>query len=620
MEYKTLGNEDNDSSHEENKDNDNLHEENKDNDNSHEENKDNDSSIPIHNDPENKNNDSSNPGNKGNDTSHSGVTKTNKKVMLVEYIVHTAISVCLILFFTIKLAIKSYNLAKEFNFDIDGLREGYSFLGGHRDLSDYQYLYYRKNFFLLLLCAIVSVAISKVIKHFWTEKVLKIYYLIFGLGFAFFLHRFKLLYLIGVLIIPYLSTYFCKQLGRTIFILFTWFYVIAIKILSEMYNGFSDEFLGDNEFIKEEVLSWRFTFGFIMLRVISFNCEYANVADNNTKSNYLTDLDKIKEHCKECAKGRFCLTALKFVYISDQDFSFINYLIYILYPPVYLTGPTIMYHTFIFQVNNIKDNKHNDNFYKEKIIYFFRVIINFVVMEVYNHFIYVDAIRENKKVLDKFCEENSYFLLFFLNFNCLVFTFLKYSLMWKYARFWGWCDGIFIEENMNRCIYNNYSFEGFWRQWHRSFNIWLIRYMYIPLGGKQKKFLNTFVIFSFVALWHELKLHLLIWAWTIYCSIVPEIMIKTYFNKEKRKYLLNYIWFRFLRALLCSVDIVLLVISNLAGFASGGINNLTPALYSLIISTTPLRVFLIIMFFTPSTYTMFFIRQIEKLYGIKKNF
>ena len=559
-------------------------------------------------------------GNKDNDSSYPGVTEKTKKIMFVEYIVYTVFSVFIIFFLTIKLGIKCYNFAKEFNFNINGIQEGYSFLGGHRDLSDFQYRNYRSFFSYLVIGTIVSVTIGKILKTFWKEKVLKIYYLIFGLGFAFFLHRFKLLYLIIVLLIPYLFTYFYKQVGRSIFILLTWLYVIAIKVTSELYSGYSDEFLGDNEFLKSELFSWRFTFGFIMLRVISFNCEYANVADNNTKSNYLTDLDKIKEHCKECAKGRFCLSALKFVSITEKDFPFTNLLLYVFYPPVYFTGPTIMYHSFIFQVNHVEENKHNDIFYKEKIIYFFRVIINFVVLEVFNHFIYVDAIRGNGYFLEKFKNENSYFFLFFLNFNSLVFTYLKYSLMWRFARFWGWCDGIYNEENMNRCIYNNYSFEGFWRQWHRSYNIWLIRYMYIPLGGKKWKFLNTFVIFSYVALWHDLEWHLLVWAWCIYFSIVPEIIIKTYFNNEKRKYLINYTWFRYLRALACSFDVCLMVIANLAGFASGGDSFKESPLYSLITSTTPFRFFFIMMIFTPPTFTMFFIRHIEKLHGIKKNF
>lgn len=186
-------------------------------------------------------------------------------------------------------------------------------------------------FFYIVIGAIVSVAIGKILKTFWREKVLKTYYLIFCLGFGFYLHRFKLLYLIIVLLIAYLFKYFYKIVGRNIFILSTWLYVIAIKITTELYDGYSVEFIS-NEFLKNEVFTWRFSFGFVMLRVISFNYEYANVVDNNTKSNYLTDMNKIKEHCKECAKGRFCLTALKFVSLTEKDFPFTNLLIYALYP------------------------------------------------------------------------------------------------------------------------------------------------------------------------------------------------------------------------------------------------------------------------------------------------
>lgn len=32
-----------------------------------------------------------------------------------------------------------------------------------------------------------------------------------------------------------------------------------------------------------------------------------------------------------------------------------------------------------------------------------------------------------------------------------------------------------------------------------------IRYVYIPLGGSQKKLLNVWVVFTFVAVWHDLE-------------------------------------------------------------------------------------------------------------------
>lgn len=93
------------------------------------------------------------------------------------------------------------------------------------------------------------------------------------------------------------------------------------------------------------------------------------------------------------------------------------------------------------------------------------------------------------------------------------------------TRAWALMDGIETPENMNRCIYNNYNFSGFWRSWHRSFNQWLIRYIYVPLGGNKLKVLNMWVVFTFVALWHDFKLDLLLWAWIICLALVPEIAV-----------------------------------------------------------------------------------------------
>lgn len=84
----------------------------------------------------------------------------------------------------------------------------------------------------------------------------------------------------------------------------------------------------------------------------------------------------------------------------------------------------------------------------------------------------------------------------------------------------------FAGENMKRCVNNNFSFEGFWRQWHATLNKWIIRYMcrsrcichqpewaapscsfafrYIPLGGRRTQMWSMWIIFTFVGLWHDL--------------------------------------------------------------------------------------------------------------------
>ena len=47
---------------------------------------------------------------------------------------------------------------------------------------------------------------------------------------------------------------------------------------------------------------------------------------------------------------------------------------------------------------------------------------------------------------------------------------LKFLLIWRFNRLWALIDGIEAPENMNRCMSDNYSFEGFWRSWHRGYN------------------------------------------------------------------------------------------------------------------------------------------------------
>ena len=127
----------------------------------------------------------------------------------------------------------------------------------------------------------------------------------------------------------------------------------------------------------------------------------------------------------------------------------------------------------------------------------------------------------------------------------LVFIWLKFLTIWRLARSAALLDGIFIlfsfkiklgidsPENMNRCLFNNHCFEGFWRSWHRSFNQWLIRYIFIPCGGSKTKMWNIWVVFTFVAIWHDFSLDLVCWAWFICAAMIPEMIVKRYVAKHE---------------------------------------------------------------------------------------
>jgi len=99
---------------------------------------------------------------------------------------------------------------------------------------------------------------------------------------------------------------------------------------------------------------------------------------------------------------------------------------------------------------------------------------------------------------------------------------------------------------------NNYSAAGFWRGWHRSYNQWLVRwalfalvytlqhliparnrYIYIPIGGRGSGILATILVFTFVALWHDLSFKLLTWGWLISLFILPEMLLARMVTEEK---------------------------------------------------------------------------------------
>ena len=48
--------------------------------------------------------------------------------------------------------------------------------------------------------------------------------------------------------------------------------------------------------------------------------------------------------------------------------------------------------------------------------------------------------------------------------------------------------------------------------------------MYVPLGGNRRRALNAWLIFTFVALWHDVEWRLLVWAWLMSLLFTPELV------------------------------------------------------------------------------------------------
>ena len=135
----------------------------------------------------------------------------------------------------------------------------------------------------------------------------------------------------------------------------------------------------------------------------------------------------------------------------------------------------------------------------------------------------------------------------------LVFIWFKFLIIWRVAKVWSQLCGVEVIDNLSRCVCNNYGFEGFWRMWHRGFNQWLVRYLYIPLGGNQS-ILSIVCTIMFVAFWHDHTFKILLWALGIILFILPEILIKRY-ARTHLQHLFKYHSFKYLSAITSAIYI-----------------------------------------------------------------
>lgn len=250
-----------------------------------------------------------------------------------------------------------------------------------------------------------------------------------------------------------------------------------------------------------------------------------------------------------------------------KDFSFRNYLAYALYAPLYIAGPILTFNDYISQAKHRAASIE----WPRTIRYGIRFLLALLSMELVLHYDYVGAISKAAPIWSDYTAAQ----LSLLSFFNLHIIWLKLLLPWRMFRLWALVDGIDPPENMVRCVSNNYSTQLFWRAWHRSYNRWLIRYIYIPLGGSSfrnwrttaRSIITFLLVFTFVALWHDIKLRLLIWGWLIVLFMVPEWTASYFF--PKRKWENRPTEYRMLCCVGAVANVLMMISANLVGFAVG---------------------------------------------------
>lgn len=485
----------------------------------------------------------------------------------------------------------AYDMSNESHPNFDKYRHllwpGWIF-GRKVDNSDRQYANFRNNlpilFAVLLLHFVLRRAFNVVFirvsptppsnssylpSHNLTRR--KLFDIFFALIFLTALHSLSVLKIVFIIVVNFLISFFHPSSDYVPIL--TWLFNIGVLFANEYYSGYRfqvilpwltagegagvgyamDNFMGGGILRR-----WHISFNITVLRLISYNMDHYWAAVRKKEGNDIdgTVIEKMRSYPANLnEKDRVDMPA------KMQDYSLLNYMAYVLYTPLYLAGPIITFNDFIHQQKYSTPSLR----VKRTLLYAIRLVFAILCMEVVLHYFYVVAISKTSS-LGSWANDTPAQLAVIGYFN-LHIIWLKLLIPWRFFRLWALIDGVDPPENMLRCMSNNNSTLAFWRGWHRSFNRWIVRYIYVPIGGSERPLINMAAVFTFVALWHDLSFKLLAWGWLVVLFVIPELFARKVFKPSKfqgRKTL-----FRHMCALGGVCNVLMMMAANLVGFAIG---------------------------------------------------
>ncbi|KAF8556486.1 MBOAT-domain-containing protein [Imleria badia] len=431
------------------------------------------------------------------------------------------------------------------------LSSGWLF-GRRVDNSDAQYRAFRNNVPVLAFLVLVYVALKSIYTRFATRSTSgtptdKTFLVPFT-------NLFAILYLIGlhgtstlkILIILTANYYIGKSFARSrAGPIITWIFNFLILFANEWNEGYLFSSLHPDlaplDAFRGLYPRWQISFNITMLRLVSFNMDYywaCTLPHPPVPESTLTE----KQRCT--------------LPHSLEHYTYANYLAYVLFPPLYIAGPILTFNNFMWQLRRPVDLRPGI-----LLGYLTRFLISLMTMEFILHYMYVVAIKDTKA-----WQGDTPLELSMIGFWNLIIVWIKLLLPWRFFRLWSLASGIDPPENMVRCMANNYSTLGFWRSWHRSYNLWIVRYIYIPLGGTKNVAITAALIFTFVALWHDLSFRLLAWGWLVSLFILPELLAATLLPQSKYG---KHGWYRHVCACGGVINVLTMIAANLVGFVIG---------------------------------------------------
>jgi len=421
------------------------------------------------------------------------------------------------------------------------------FLGRKQDLSDTQWRIWRENFFTVLISLIAFVIVSSVVKNTFQNRnsirPILIFYNIVSFFAIFYIHGFDIIWLyLGSLVNYAIAKQFKDSKWN---IALCWIFNVFYLFMGDYTRGFRGTFMSLGLSFLDSyhgVMNWSTYFKLTLLRHISFNTDY---------------YWKIKNRPVPDLKNRSAYTIAQESHLPLSNYGLLEYYAYLYYIPLFIAGPVATFNAFVAQVQQPQETVP----LRKALRMLATCLLEMLGIEIFLHFFYQYAFNQHNIWKTK---NFTPFEVCMAGYWTLNFMYFKFLTIWKFFRTFALLDGIDSPENMNRCVNNNFSFTGFWRSWHGSLNKWIVRYLYVPLGGSATQAYSIWLIFTFIGLWHDLQLRWLAWAWCNCIFFSIEIMIIKLFSSHKLAWLRRKPYYRDLVAAGGTFNIFLLMVANLA--------------------------------------------------------
>ncbi|XP_023586046.1 protein-cysteine N-palmitoyltransferase HHAT isoform X2 [Trichechus manatus latirostris] len=202
------------------------------------------------------------------------------------------------------------------------------------------------------------------------------------------------------------------------------------------------------------------------------------------------------------------------------SYSFPWMLAYVFYYPVFHNGPILSFPEFIKQMQQ-QEHCSLKSTLCILALGLGRLLCWWWLAELMAHLMYMHAIYSSTTLLGAV----SCWTLGGLGLAHVLFFYVKYLVLFGIPALLMRLDGL-TPPPLPRCVSTMFSFRGMWRYFDVGLHNFLIRYVYIPVGGSQHGLLGTLfstaMTFAFVSYWHGGYDYLWCWAALNWLGVIVE--------------------------------------------------------------------------------------------------